>query len=122
MREFDLTADAFTIRSSGPNRGRPSLQHIPFFNWRMRSLASGTALSFAGIPFSSWWAGFAHTHATLFMVFPVLLTLIGIFDTARCMRKRWDFYHAGVLLLLYADVMALSLLTFLFLYPYLPSF
>ena len=23
MREFDLTADAFTIRSSGPNRGPP---------------------------------------------------------------------------------------------------
>jgi hypothetical protein len=47
-----------------------------------------------------------------------MLSLAGAGDTARCMRKQWDFYHAGVLLLLYADLMAITLLLFLFLLPY----
>ncbi len=41
-----------------------------------------------------------------------LLCLAGTLDTARLLRKRWDFYHAGVLFFLYADLMALAMLTF----------
>jgi hypothetical protein len=36
----------------------------------------------------------------------------------RCLQRRWSFYHGGVLLLLYADVLVLALVVFLMLYPY----
>jgi hypothetical protein len=87
----------------------------------MRSLARGSLLAFGGVPLALWWSGFPEQRASPLLIFPVLLALVGIFDTARCMRKQWNFYHAGVLLLLYADLMALCLLMFILLYPYLPS-
>jgi hypothetical protein len=34
------------------------------------------------------------------------------------MRKRWSFYHGGVLLCLYMDLMALALILVFLLYPY----
>jgi hypothetical protein len=38
-------------------------------------------------------------------------------ETARCLRSRWSLYHAGVLILLYSDLMILALVIFLCLYP-----
>jgi hypothetical protein len=35
------------------------------------------------------------------------------------MRKRWSFYHGGVLLCLYMDLLAITLILFFLLYPYL---
>ena len=46
------------------------------------------------------------------------LALYGTYDTSRCLRLRWSFYHGGVLLLLYMDIMALAMIFFLLLYPY----
>jgi len=34
------------------------------------------------------------------------------------MRKRWGFYHGGLMMLLYADLMAFIMLLFLYIYPY----
>jgi hypothetical protein len=52
-----------------------------------------------------------------FLPLAALVALIGSVDTARSMRKRWDLFHAGVLLLLYADIMAVTLLVFVSFYP-----
>ena len=38
----------------------------------------------------------------------------------RCIRPRCCFYHGGVLLCIYMDLMVLSLVFFLLVYPYLP--
>lgn len=38
-------------------------------------------------------------------------------ETARCLGRRWSFYHAGVLILLYAELMILAMVLFLWLYP-----
>jgi hypothetical protein len=38
-------------------------------------------------------------------------------DTARCLRPKWSLYHAGVLILLYSELMILALVMFLCLYP-----
>jgi hypothetical protein len=38
-------------------------------------------------------------------------------ETARCLHRRWTLYHAGVLLLLYADLMILAMIVFLVAYP-----
>lgn len=38
------------------------------------------------------------------------------------MRKRWGFYHGGVVLCIYMDLMALTLILFFLLYPYFATF
>ena len=43
---------------------------------------------------------------------------VGTWETTRCLQRKWSFYHGGVLLLLYADVLVLALVVFLMLYPY----
>jgi len=53
------------------------------------------------------------------MPLATLLAIVGTADTCRNLRKRWDFHHGGVLLLVYADLMAVTLLGFLSLYPIL---
>jgi len=37
-------------------------------------------------------------------------------ETARCLDRRWSFYHAGVLLLLYSELMILVLALFFWVY------
>jgi hypothetical protein len=63
-------------------------------------------------------ADFPHNHATPLLVLPTLVAIIGTADTVRCMQRRWSFYHGGVLLLIYMDLMALCMILFLLLYPY----
>ena len=38
-------------------------------------------------------------------------------ETARCLHRKWSLYHAGVLLLLYTDLMILAMIVFLVAYP-----
>ena len=41
----------------------------------------------------------------------------GMGETARCLQRKWSLYHAGVLILLYADLMILAMIVFLVAYP-----
>ena len=68
----------------------------------------------AAVPLSH----FPHLRPSLFMALPALGALVGTADTLRCLRPRWSFYHAGVILCVYMDLMALSLVLFLLFYPY----
>ena len=43
-------------------------------------------------------------------------------DTIRCVQQRWSLYHGGVLLCLYMDLLAITLVLFFLLYPYLVWF
>ncbi len=63
-------------------------------------------------------ADFPRNRATLFLALPALVAVLGTADTIRCMQRRWNLYHAGVVLLIYMDLMALFMIFFLFLYPY----
>ena len=38
-------------------------------------------------------------------------------ETARCLGRKWSLYHAGVLILLYSELMILALVIFLCIYP-----
>jgi hypothetical protein len=89
-----------------------------FFNLRVRSLARGTLIVLASLGIAFALSGFPHVHPAWKIVFPTLTALWGSFETLRCLRLRWSFYHGGVLLLLYMDIMALSMILFLLLYPY----
>jgi hypothetical protein len=75
------------------------------------SLAVATLLSHA-----------PNLQPSLWLILPFLTTLIGTVETVRCMRKRWSFYHGGVLLCIYMDLMALTLILFFLLYPYFATF
>lgn len=37
-------------------------------------------------------------------------------ETARCLERRWSLYHAGILLLLYSNLMILAMIVFLVIY------
>jgi hypothetical protein len=89
-----------------------------FLNLRARSLVRGTVIVLASLAGAFILSGFPHAHPAWEIIFPALAALWGTYETLRCLRLRWSFYHGGVLLLLYMDVMALSMIFFLLLYPY----
>lgn len=89
-----------------------------FLNLRARSLVRGTILVLASLGASLLLSGFPHVHREWPITFAAFAALWGTFDTLRCLQLRWSFYHGGVLLLLYMDVMALTMIFFLLLYPY----
>jgi len=88
------------------------------FNPRHRSLLRGNLLVWGSLIVALLLSRFPHTRATLLQLVPTAITLAGTADTVRCMQKRWNFYHAGVLLCLYMDLLAICLILFLLIYPY----
>ena len=56
-------------------------------------------------------------HASRWQVLPILAALFAMAETVRCMHRKWTLYQAGVLILLYTDVMIMGLAVFLFFYP-----
>ncbi len=76
-------------------------------------------LSFVASIFLS---GFPDNHPNLFIIVPALIATLGTLDTVRCVQRRWNFYHAGVILCIYMDLMALGMIFFFLLYPYLSGF
>ena len=89
-----------------------------FFNLRRKSLLRGTLLVLASLALALVWSGFPLSKATPKLILPAILSLYGTWETSRCLQLRWNFYHGGVLLLLYADIIVLSMIFFLLLYPY----
>jgi hypothetical protein len=87
-------------------------------NLRARSLIRGTVLVLTSLAASFLLSGFPHVHTAWPIAFAALAALWGTYETLRCLRLRWSFYHGGVLLLLYMDVIALTMIFFLLLYPY----
>ncbi|MBW4043651.1 permease [Acidipila rosea] len=88
------------------------------FNPRARSLVRGTLLVLISLGAAILLSGFPNARPSPILILPTFLTLYGTYDTSRCLQMRWSFYHGGVLLLLYMDVMALFMILFLLLYPY----
>jgi len=91
----------------------------PVFNIRARSLLRGTLVVLGSVILALVWAGFPNVHPSALLILPACGAVYGTWETSRCMRPRWDFYHGGVMLLLYADILALALILFLLLYPYM---
>jgi hypothetical protein len=89
---------------------------------RVRSLPRGNAIVFLSLAVATLISHAPHLRPTLWLVGPLLTTLIGTAETIRCMRKRWSFYHGGVLLCIYMDLMAITLVLFFLLYPYFVPF
>ena len=78
---------------------------------RQKSLARGILLSMGALFLALRLAGFPNVHrlhGSSWEILALLCALWGMGETARCLQRRWSFYHAGVLILLYADLMILA--------------
>ncbi len=91
---------------------------LAFFNPRSRSLLRGSLLIIVGLALALALAHFPENHPTPLLILPALIAVGGTVDHIRCMRPTWSWYHGGVLLAIYADLMVLSMILFFLLYPY----
>jgi CO dehydrogenase/acetyl-CoA synthase gamma subunit (corrinoid Fe-S protein) len=74
-------------------------------------MALAASLRLAGVP------GDNAPHASPWQILAVPFACWGMVETARCLGRRWSLYHAGVLILLYSELMILALVLFLWIYP-----
>ena len=80
----------------------------------------GIVLSLGSFIASLLLAGFPHIeklHGSQWQFVSLLVAAWGMAETGRCLRGKWSLYHAGVLILLYSDLMILTLIVFLVAYP-----
>jgi hypothetical protein len=86
---------------------------------RHPSLGRGVLLALGALAMSLSLAGLppiGAPHASVWQIVPALVVFWGMVETARCLDRRWSFYHAGVLLLLYSELMILVLALFFWVY------
>ena len=88
-------------------------------NPRFRSLTRGNVLVLGSMGAAMPLSHFPHLRSTPWLLLPLLGIALGTADTVRCMRRRWNFYHGGVILCIYMDLMVGILVLFLLLYPVL---
>jgi hypothetical protein len=85
---------------------RPSI-----FRLRQKSLARGIVLSTGAFAASLLLAGFPdvnHLHSSPWQAVALLAAACGMVETARCLRNKWSLYHAGILILLYTDLIIMA--------------
>lgn len=81
------------------------------FRLREKSLLRGLLLSLGAFFGGLGLAGFPHIeqiHGSNWEIAALLGAAWGMAETARCLRRKWSLYHAGVLILLYSDLMILA--------------
>lgn len=96
------------------------LPRSSIFRLRQKSLARGIVLSLGAFMVSLRLAGFPHIedlHGSRWQVVALLAAVWGMGETARCLDRKWSLYHAGVMILLYTNLMILALVAFLVVYP-----
>lgn len=80
----------------------------------------GVGLSLTAFAASLLLAGFPYIenlHGSPWQLVTALAAGLGMSETARCMGRHWSLYHAGVLILLYSELMILVLTVFLAFFP-----
>jgi hypothetical protein len=92
---------------------------VAAFHLRARSLLRGNLVVLGSLFLALVIARFPHNRPTLFLIFPAAAAFYGMYDTLRCLGRRWSMYHAGVLLCVYMDILSLTMILFLLLYPYM---
>ena len=90
------------------------------FRLRQKSLLRALLLSLGAFAASLRLAGFPNIdslHGSHWQFLALLVATWGMAETARCLRREWSLYHAGVLILLYTDLMILAGIVFLLAVP-----
>ena len=78
-------------------------------NPRNRSLPRGTALVLVSLILAFPLSGFPEDRASLKLLIPTLVAVLGTLDTMRCLQHRWSLYHGAVVVLIYTDILALCM-------------
>ena len=94
------------------------LRRFSILQLQRKSLIRGTALALGSLWVSFRLSGYPDMHVCLWLIVPLLTACAATWDTARCLQRRWSFYHGGVILLIYVDLMILLMISFLLLAPY----
>ena len=92
---------------------------LAIFRLRQRSLIRAIALSLGAFIGSLLLAGFPrleNLHGSRWQIVALFVAAWGMAETVRCLRRKWTLYHAGILLLLYSDLMILVMIVFLVAY------
>ncbi len=92
----------------------------PIFRLRQPSLLRGILLALSALAATLRLAGFPAPdapHPSSLQILAVLLAAAAMAETFRCMGRKWNLYHAGLLIFLYSELMILALALFLWLYP-----
>lgn len=92
--------------------------HIATLHPRHKSLLRGNLLVGGSFVLAILLSHAPRIQANPWIALPLIASFVGTADTLRCIQRRWNFYHAGVILCLYADLMAITLIAFFLLYPY----
>jgi len=87
-------------------------------NPRNRSLLRGGLLVLLSLGVAVRLSGFPNSRTNPYLALPALGAIAGTIDHVRCMRTKWSWYHGGVILLVYMDLMAIGMILFFLLYPY----
>jgi hypothetical protein len=90
------------------------------FRLRERSLIRGVGLCLGALVASLRLAGFPaiqNLHRSWWQLALIPVVCWGMADTFRCIGKKWSMYHAGVLILLYSELMILAAVVSLWIYP-----
>jgi CO dehydrogenase/acetyl-CoA synthase gamma subunit (corrinoid Fe-S protein) len=93
---------------------------LSVFRLRQKSIARAIVLSVGAFFSSLRLAGFPrieNLHGSRWQILALVVAAWGMAETARCLERRWSFYHAGVLILLYADLMILATIVVLLAVP-----
>ncbi len=80
------------------------------FRLRQKSLIRGLLLSLGAFFSGLRLAGFPyieHIHGSNWEIAALAGAAWGMAETARCLQRKWSLYHAGVLIVLYSDLMIL---------------
>lgn len=89
------------------------------FRLRQKSLVRAIVLSVGAFVASLRLAGFPrieNLHGSHWQIVALLFAAWGMAETIRCLHRKWSLYHAGILLLLYSDLMILAMIVYLVTY------
>jgi CO dehydrogenase/acetyl-CoA synthase gamma subunit (corrinoid Fe-S protein) len=93
---------------------------LSFFRLRQKSLPRAIVLSLGAFFLSLRLAGFPYIetlHSSHWQILALLAAAWGMAETARCLQRKWTLYHAGIMILLYADLMIMATIVVLLAVP-----
>ena len=64
-------------------------------------------------------SGFPQSRRNPLLGLTLLAASLGTWDTVRCLTPRRDLHHAGIILCLFMDLLALTMILFFLFFPYL---
>ncbi|MBS1821768.1 MAG: permease [Acidobacteria bacterium] len=87
-------------------------------NPHYRSLLRGAVLVLLSLGIAFLLSGFPDNKKNPLIALTALGSIAGTIDHVRCMSTKWSWYHGGVILMIYMDLMATGMILFFLLYPY----